>query len=163
MCKVSIITTTYNHKDFISQTIESILSQTYTDWELLIWDDNSQDNTYERALKYSKNDPRIKIYKHKENLWLVENMNFLLWKVNKNSEYITFLEWDDMYATNNLEEKIKIFKKYNYVILVDCEHEKINKDNKVIEEKWSSCFLLRCLCCLLWNFFLLGCGRVLAL
>lgn len=65
---ISIITTTYKHEKFITETIESILSQTFMDWELLIGDDNSPDSTYEIALKYAEKDSRIKVWKHPENL-----------------------------------------------------------------------------------------------
>jgi glycosyltransferase involved in cell wall biosynthesis len=47
MSKVSIITTTYNHKNFIALTIESILSQTYTDWELIIGDDSANNDSWD--------------------------------------------------------------------------------------------------------------------
>lgn len=128
MSKISIITTTYNHKDFIDSTIESILAQTFSDWELLIWDDNSSDNTYEIALEFAEKDSRIKVWKNSKNLWIVGNMNFLLSQVNPESKYIAFLEGDDMYASTNLEEKIKIFEQYPKVVLVDSNHEKIDKN-----------------------------------
>jgi teichuronic acid biosynthesis glycosyltransferase TuaG len=46
MPKISIITTTYNHQDFIGHTIQSILDQTFSDWELLIGDDSSGEETW---------------------------------------------------------------------------------------------------------------------
>lgn len=118
MPKVSIITTTYKHEKFISQTIESILNQTFSDWELLIWDDNWPDKTYEVALEYSKKDTRIKVYKHDNNLWIVGNTNFLLSQVSSESEYIAFLEWDDLFTSDNLEKKISIFAQFPEVAMV---------------------------------------------
>ena len=60
---VSIITPTYNSEKFISETINSIINQTYTNWELLITDDFSSDNTVEIIESYAKNDTRIKLFK----------------------------------------------------------------------------------------------------
>ena len=57
---VSIITPTYNCAEFIGETIDSVQSQTYISWEMIIVDDCSTDNTKEIVEKYSKNDKRIK-------------------------------------------------------------------------------------------------------
>ncbi|MDD2565500.1 MAG: glycosyltransferase [Candidatus Gracilibacteria bacterium] len=132
MPKVSIITTTYKHEKFISQTIESILNQTFSDWELLIGDDNGPDKTYEVALEYSKKDPRIKVWKHKNNLGIVGNTNFLLSKVSIESEYIAFLEGDDLFIPDNLEKKLGIFNKFPEVGLVYNNLDFINDRGEVI-------------------------------
>jgi len=116
MSKISIITTTYKHQDFISKTIESILSQTFTDWELLIWDDSPDDQTWNIIQTYvSKYPDKIKAWHHNPNKWIVDNMNFLIEKVSNKSEYIAFLEWDDMFTPYNLEKKIKVFEEYEEV------------------------------------------------
>ena len=59
---VSIITPTYNSGRFIAQTIESIQAQTYDNWELLITDDCSDDDTRAIVERYAKADPRIKLF-----------------------------------------------------------------------------------------------------
>ena len=65
--KVSIITPTYNSEKFIEKTIQSIINQTYSNWELLITDDNSNDQTVSIINNYVINDKRIKLYKLKNN------------------------------------------------------------------------------------------------
>ena len=57
---VSIVTPTYNCGKFITETIESVIGQTYKNWEMIIVDDCSKDNTQEIVKKYLKNDKRIK-------------------------------------------------------------------------------------------------------
>ena len=57
---ITIITTSYNYSEYISQTIESVLAQTFSDWELIIVDDASSDNSVEIIKKYC-NDTRIKL------------------------------------------------------------------------------------------------------
>ena len=59
---VSIITPTYNCAKFIARTIDSVLAQTYQNWEMIIVDDCSQDNTKEIVEKYIQNEPRIKYH-----------------------------------------------------------------------------------------------------
>lgn len=64
--KVSIITASWNCADFIGETIESITAQTYKNWELLITDDCSTDNSREVIAEYTKRDSRIKLFKLKK-------------------------------------------------------------------------------------------------
>ena len=137
MPKISIITTTYNHKNFIRYTIESVLSQTFSDWELLIWDDSPNDDTREIVQEYVKKYPnKIKARHHKPNKWIVDNMNFLLSQVSEESEYISFLEGDDMYTLDNLEEKIKIFIQFPDVCLVYNDLQTVDKNNIVQKKSW---------------------------
>jgi glycosyltransferase involved in cell wall biosynthesis len=89
----SIITTTYKHEKFIAQTIESIISQSFDSWELLIGDDSPDDATWEIIEQYREKYPdKIKAWHHTPNKGIVENMNFLLSQVDPGSEYIAFLE-----------------------------------------------------------------------
>lgn len=116
MPKISIITTTHKHEKFIAQTIESILAQKHTDRELLIGDDSPDNMTREIIQSYvAKYPDKIKTRHHHPNKGIIDNMNFLLEKVASKSEYIAFLEWDDMYTSDNLEKKIRIFEKYSEV------------------------------------------------
>lgn len=65
--KVSIITPTYNCGKYIGETIESVLKQTYKNWEMIIIDDCSTDNTMDIVEEYCKNDKRIKYYRLEAN------------------------------------------------------------------------------------------------
>ena len=96
MSRIAIITTTYKHQDFIAQTIESILSQSFTDWELLIGDDSPDDLTWNIIEKYRKLYPdKIRSWHHIINKGIVANMNFLIEQIASKSEYVVFLEWED--------------------------------------------------------------------
>ncbi len=132
MQKVSIITTTYKHQDFIAQTIESVLAQTYTDWELLIWDDSPDAITRNIIQQYVQRHPdKITAWHHAPNKWIVANLNFLISQISSESNYIAFLEWDDFYTSDNLEKKIAIFNEYPDVKLVYNNLDFIDKNNKV--------------------------------
>ena len=97
--KFSIIIPTYNRADFIEKTIKSVLNQTYTDFELIIVDDGSTDNTEEVVLGIK--DDRIRYYK-KENEERAIARNFGI--VKAKGEFITFLDSDDLFYENHLEE-----------------------------------------------------------
>jgi teichuronic acid biosynthesis glycosyltransferase TuaG len=90
---VSIITTSYKHEKFIKDTIESILSQTFSDWELLIGDDSPNDETRNIIQHYVKKHPdKIRARHHSPSKHIVGNTNFLLSKTSVDSQYLTFLE-----------------------------------------------------------------------
>jgi glycosyltransferase involved in cell wall biosynthesis len=107
---VTIITTTYNHEKFIAQCIESVLSQTYSNWEQIIIDDGSTDKTYEIVAGYK--DKRIK---------LIKQENVGIWKLNETynkalslakGELIAILEGDDFWPARKLEKQISIFNEH---------------------------------------------------
>lgn len=133
MPKVSIITTTYKHEKFIAQTIDSILNQSFTEWELLIGDDSPDDATWHIIEEYTKKYPdKIRAWHHASNKGIVENMNFLLEHISPKTQYIAFLEGDDMYAPTNLEKKMEVFMKYPEVMLVYNDLSFIDSDNITI-------------------------------
>jgi glycosyltransferase involved in cell wall biosynthesis len=100
---VSVITPTYNHERFIAQCIESVLAQTYPNWEMIIVDDGSTDHTASIAEDYAKKDKRIKVI-HQTNkgiFRLAETYNKAL-ELAK-GELITILEGDDTWYERKLE------------------------------------------------------------
>lgn len=90
----------YNTGDILRQTIDSILKQTYSDWELLLIDDGSTDKSGELCDDYSAYDNRIKVW-HKQNGGICDARNFGLSKCS--GEYIAFCDHDDLYAPQLLE------------------------------------------------------------
>ncbi|NUJ98142.1 glycosyltransferase [Candidatus Gracilibacteria bacterium] len=142
MPKISIITTTYKHQDFIAKTIESILSQSFTDWELLIGDDSPNYETWNIIQKYVEKYPeKIKAWHHSQNKGIVNNMNFLFEMVDKKTEFITFLEGDDLYTYDNLENKIKYFLDNPNTDFLYNGYSEINKEGNIINNKTKMKFL----------------------
>lgn len=109
---VSIIMPTYNCAKFIEETILSVLNQTYKNWELLISDDCSTDNTQEIVEKYSKNDLRIKYNKLKENVGAAMARNDAMERAN--GYYMAFLDSDDLWDNDKLKLQIEFMEKNNY-------------------------------------------------
>lgn len=133
MPKVSIVTTTYKHEKFIRHTIDSILNQSFIDWELLIWDDSPDDATWSIIQDYVQKYPeKIKAWHHFPNKWIVDNTNFLLNQMSEKTEFIAFLEGDDMYASDNLAQKLHIFNIHPSVQLVYSDLSFIDSKNSVI-------------------------------
>lgn len=135
---VSIITPNYNCEKFISQTIDSVLLQTYTEWEMIIVDDCSSDKSYEIALDYAEKDSRIKVLKNEVNSGAAISRNNAL-DVAK-GDYIAFLDSDDLWEPEKLEKQLKFmlenncdfsFTKYS---LIDDNNQHMGKTAKVIEK-----------------------------
>ncbi|MGL4731409.1 MAG: glycosyltransferase family 2 protein [Clostridium sp.] len=109
---VSIIMPTYNCADFIGESIKSVLYQTYKNWELIISDDCSKDNTEDIVNEFIKIDNRIKYYKLKENSGAAIARNLAVDKAK--GEFIAFLDSDDLWTNDKLEKQINWMKKNNY-------------------------------------------------
>lgn len=122
---ISILTPVYNHEKFIGDTIDSVINQTYKNWEMLVVDDCSTDGSWNIIQEYAKKDSRIKVFRNETNKGLIPNWKFLI--DNSNGKYIAFLEGDDVFYSHNLEEKNKIFEKYPEVGMVYCNFDIINE------------------------------------
>ena len=104
---VSVIIPTYNRAHLIGRAIKSVLNQTYKDFELIIVDDSSTDNTEDIVRKYQKKDERIKYILHKKNRGGSVARNTGI-KSSK-GEYIAFLDSDDEWLCEKLEKQIRLF------------------------------------------------------
>ena len=106
---LSITLATYNVEEFIEESIESIINQTYKDFELICIDDGSSDNTLSILRKYEASDSRIKVIAKKVNEGLAVARNESL-KLAK-GKYITFLDGDDIYDETLFEKAVKLAEK----------------------------------------------------
>jgi len=107
----SIITPSYNTARFIEETINSVLAQSYQNWEMLIVDDCSKDNSTEIILNYCKKDNRIKLIQLTKNVGAAEARNIALRKAE--GQFIAFLDSDDVWASNKLEKQLEFMKQKN--------------------------------------------------
>ena len=108
--KIDILMATYNGEKYLVEQLDSIINQTYHNWNLLIRDDNSTDKTLEIIQNYHKKDKRIKILKdNKGNLGIVRNFEELL--KSSESEFIMFSDQDDIWVENKLDMYLKMIEK----------------------------------------------------
>lgn len=120
---VSIIMPSYNTGKFIAESIKSVLLQTYTNWELVIVDDCSTDNTDKIVADF--NDNRIKYFKNEKNSGAALTRNRALREAK--GEWIAFLDSDDLWMPEKLEKMIN-FMVYNGYFFAYHDFEKIDED-----------------------------------
>ena len=108
---VSIVVPLYNYRKYIGYCIRSILNQTYNNFELIVVDDCSTDNSFDRTKKYEKKDTRIKVIRLDKNHGYSKAKNEGI--VLSRGEYIATLDADDMMTKTSLEFRIKNMLKYN--------------------------------------------------
>lgn len=111
---VSIIMNCYNGEEFLSKAVESVISQTYSNWEIIFWDNCSIDKSEEIIKSYS--DKRIKYYRGDKNVPLGKARNLAIEKAK--GEYIAFLDTDDIWNLNKLQIQLNKFEEDEEISLV---------------------------------------------
>src|SRR5215475_12429885 len=105
---VSVVTPTYNGADYLAQCIESVLSQTYQNWEYVIVDNCSTDGTREIARRYAVKDPRIRVHENEEFLSAMANHNMALRQISPSSKYCKVVFGDDWIFPECLERMVAV-------------------------------------------------------
>lgn len=105
--KVSVIIPVYNQEKFIAEAIKSVLNQTFQDFEIIITDDGSTDNTSTEINKFS--DPRIKVFTFEKNKGISNALNNCI--SNSKGEYIAVLNSDDLFLPDKLEKQVNFLEK----------------------------------------------------
>ena len=107
----SIITASYNYAKYIAETMDSVLAQTYQDWELIVVDDGSKDNSVEIIKSYCQKDSRVKLFQHENgvNKGLAQTLKLGIEKAS--GEWITFLESDDTLVETALQKRFEFLRK----------------------------------------------------
>lgn len=134
---VSIITPTYNSDFFISDTIESILLQTYKNWELIVIDDYSSDSTIQIVQSFIKEHSNIKLLKNQSNQGAAISRNKGIEAAK--GDYIAFLDADDLWKPEKLEKQVVFMQAENSDVcyssydLMDEQGEILNKQVKALK------------------------------
>ena len=115
MPNISVVMSVFNEEKNISKCIESVLKQSFRNYEFLIFDDNSNDGTKKILMKYRKKNKKIKCYFSKKNLGLTKALNFLIKK--SKGKYIARIDGDDLWLKHKLQIQFDFMKK-NEVFLV---------------------------------------------
>lgn len=127
---VSIITPSYNAEKYLALTIESVLAQTYQDWEMLIVDDCSPDNANQIVEEYAKKDSRIKLIKLDSNSGAASARNKAI--ALALGRYIAFLDSDDLWFPEKLEIQIDFMQKNDFAFTYTA-YEKVNENGKFFQ------------------------------
>ena len=124
---VSIIMPSWNTEQFISETIQSVINQTYQNWELIIVDDCSTDNT--DAVVASFKDDRIKYLHNDKNSGAALTRNKAMREAR--GEWIAFLDSDDLWTPDKLEKQVRFMNENSYVLSYT-EYEKIDEEDNAL-------------------------------
>ena len=108
---ISVIMSVYNATDSLEKSIDSILNQTYEDFEFLICNDASTDDTSKIVMNYQKKDPRIKLFNNKKNIGLTRSLNYLL--MQSSGEFIARQDGDDESIENRFQTQIDVLNNLN--------------------------------------------------
>lgn len=116
--KISVIISSYNYGRYLEEAINSVIDQAYKDWELIIVDDGSNDNSVEIIKSYCAKDERIKLFQHADKLNHGLKETLLLGLEHATGDWVAFLESDDYLSPYNLAKKVEIIKKYPEIKLI---------------------------------------------
>ncbi len=134
--KVSVVTPVYNNERFLPDAIESVLAQTFNDWELIIVDDGSTDGSGQIADEYARRDERIHVI-HQENMWIYAAMNSGIMAAA--GEYVYILNSDDTFEPSTLEEAVKLAETYNAdVVFTTTVVSQCDQDRNVLVYDWGN-------------------------
>ena len=142
---VSVIMPTYNAAQWVAQSIDSVLGQTYTDLELIITDDCSTDNTRDILRQYEAADARVKVIYMDENLGAGRTRNKCI--EHAQGRYIAFCDSDDRWMPTKLEKQLRFMKEKDccmvFASYVTCD-EKGNNKGVIIAPKRQTLFQTKC-------------------
>ena len=136
---VSVLMSCYNHDRFVSEAIKSVLEQTFQDYELIIIDDGSKDESPQIIKNYSKKDDRIKAIFHAENMGIPKTLNELI--ENAKGKFICCIDSDDVWIKNKLEKQLEVIEQDENLIvwtegeIIDAESQ---STGKTFTEKYNS-------------------------
>lgn len=126
--KVTVVMPCYNAEPFIAESIESVIRQSFHDWEMIIVDDGSKDNSLDIIKQYAAKDDRIRyIASEKPSGSPAEPRNIGIRAAR--GRYIAFLDSDDIWTEDKLADQIALFSNGDYVV-VNCHYESITEDGK---------------------------------
>jgi glycosyltransferase involved in cell wall biosynthesis len=140
MYKLTIAVATYNRANMLTQMLDSILQQTYTDFYVIIYDNCSEDNTTE-AVKPYLSDARFSYHRHSS---MVNNFNYAI-KYCK-TDYLIIVHDDDIMLPDMIKEEISIMDSYNDVSIVSTNMNTVSNDGKTIigphvNKNFENCFI----------------------
>lgn len=148
---VSIIMPNYNCEKYLGETIESVINQTYKNWELIIVDDCSTDNSIQVINTYMENDNRIKLFVNEQNSGAAASRNWALREAT--GKWIAFLDSDDLWLPEKLEKQVTFMVDNGYAFSFT-KYRQINEESQrlgqvVIGPKKISRRKLKYCCCYL--------------
>lgn len=144
---VSVLMPNYNGEKYLAEAIESVLNQSYTNFEFIIIDDCSSDNSWSIIQDYAASDERIRPFRNKKNLNVVKTRNKAFRKASSKSKYFAIFDSDDICLKDRLEKQVNFLEKNekygvvgSHTIIIDENANKIGLrkyplNNKEVQSK----------------------------
>lgn len=133
MPKVSVVIPVYNAERFLKETLQSVLNQTFQDFEILLIDDGSTDGSLKIAEAFQ--DKRIRIFCNEKNLGIAQARNRGI--ANAESEYIALLDHDDIALPFRLEHEVDYLDQNPSIMVVGGHQREINEEGKDLNKQWN--------------------------
>lgn len=134
--KVSVVMSVYNGDRYLRESIESILNQTFTEFEFIIIDDASKDSSWNILTEYAHQDQRVRLFKNDQNIGLTKSLNKGL-KLAR-GEYIARQDADDVSLPQRLQKQVELLSKSPEVVLVSCNIDLIDAQGGYIDTQQRS-------------------------
>ena len=129
---ITVFTPNYNGSKYISETIESVIKQSYTNFEYIIIDDHSTDNSWQIIQKYAKKDQRIKTFRNTRNLQIVKNRNCGFQHSSPEAKYFAIIDSDDISLPDRLETQVDFLENNPEYGLIGSNIIIINENSEII-------------------------------
>lgn len=146
---VSVLTPVYNGEEYLRECIESVLNQNYDNWEYVLVNNQSTDNSLQIMEEYAEKDERIRIHNNEEFLPLMENLNHAFRQISPNSKYCKVVHSDDWLFPDCLVRMVEVAEKHptvgivsayrlegNYVDLDGFSYQTTFKSGKEVARKY---------------------------
>lgn len=123
--KISVVVTSYNYENYIKETLDSLVNQTYKDFDVIIVDDGSKDNSVDVIKQYVNNYPNFYLYTHPnhQNKGIIESLKLGISK--SDSDYIVFLESDDYISKDYMQEKVDYLSNHKDCVILINDMERV--------------------------------------
>ncbi len=130
MALITVFTSCFNHAQYLSEAIESVLSQTFTDFEYLLYDDGSTDNTWKIIQNYAKQDKRIRATKLLKASSVAPILNLSVKEAK--GRFWTWCPADDIWKKDLLEKKLKFSQECNHKSVIYSDFQIVDQDNNFV-------------------------------
>ncbi len=128
---VSVVMPVYNSEKYLPEAVQSILAQTYKNFEFIIIDDCSTDKSWKIISGFAKKDKRIRAFRNDKNLKIVKTRNKGLYLCSKNSKYYAPMDSDDICLPKRLKSEVEFMEKYIDYVAVSAHTYRMNEFGKI--------------------------------
>lgn len=130
--EISVIMSVYNDEKYIAKAIDSILTQSFSNFELIICDDYSTDRSSNIIEKYVKQDNRIVFFKNEKNLGLATSLNRCIERAK--GKYIARMDSDDISLPNRFEVEYNYLEDNSDIVVVGCKCQCIDENDEIYKD-----------------------------